>query len=211
MTDDETLIREAPRELLELAVATRPDWDRDDAWSALLAARAAGWPWTRTVHETVQLMLMPDGEPAGLRHAARPPMARTDPGTLAADLKAKALAACERASETWKTQTRSEDPAEDALGEVIRVLAETCEQARQRGKRGVSRMARRTVRAEPERAAAVALAKAVIAGDLAGAGRVLSAKRTPAQWRDLALLLASSADPEFLAFGALEGAEPEAA
>lgn len=99
-------IREAPRELQALAVAVRPDWDPEETWNALLAARTAGWPWTRTVHETVQLMMMPDGDPAGLRHAARAPMARTVPGTLPADLKTRVLTACETAAEAYRREGR---------------------------------------------------------------------------------------------------------
>lgn len=118
MTDDKPLIQEAPQELLALAVAVRPDWNPEETWNALLAARTAGWAWTRTVHETVRLMLVPDGEPSGLRHAARAPLARSEPGKLAPDLRARALAACESATAAHRRKDRDEaaGPAWSPLG-----------------------------------------------------------------------------------------------
>lgn len=63
--------REAPRELLALACATRPDWDREAAWQALHAAHDAGWDWGRTLKRAVALMLREDGDPRELRDEAR--------------------------------------------------------------------------------------------------------------------------------------------
>ncbi|HMG64530.1 MAG TPA: hypothetical protein VK599_16425 [Streptosporangiaceae bacterium] len=45
--DDGTRAREAPRELLSLACATRPDWTREETWNAIHAARTAGLEWDR--------------------------------------------------------------------------------------------------------------------------------------------------------------------
>lgn len=103
MTD----IHDAPRELLALALAMREDWDRDDTWNALLAARAAGWDFTRTVREVVRLLLREDSEPRELRHAARPPIAAPEhPGSLPGDLRAQALADCEAAAESLRHRER---------------------------------------------------------------------------------------------------------
>jgi hypothetical protein len=66
-------IQAAPDELLALAAAMRPAWDRDVLAAALLAARQAGWTWDRTLAETVQLMRKADGSPWDLKRAAADP------------------------------------------------------------------------------------------------------------------------------------------
>jgi hypothetical protein len=105
-----TGIREAPRELLALAVAMREDWDRDETWNALLACRAAGWEFTRTALETVRLLVRLDSEPRELRHASKPPIAAPEhPGSLDADLRAQALAAAEAATEAQRQAGRDTD------------------------------------------------------------------------------------------------------
>jgi hypothetical protein len=105
-----TGICEAPRELLALAVAVRPDWDRDEAWDALLACRAAGWEFTRTLLATVRLLVREDAEPRELVHASRPPLAPGQPGTLDAALRAEALQAAEAATKAQRQQKRSREP-----------------------------------------------------------------------------------------------------
>jgi hypothetical protein len=45
--DSESPVREAPRELLALACAVRPDWDEAETWNAMHAAKTAGLDWTR--------------------------------------------------------------------------------------------------------------------------------------------------------------------
>jgi hypothetical protein len=45
--DSESPVREAPRELLALACAVRPDWDEGETWNAMHAAKTAGLDWTR--------------------------------------------------------------------------------------------------------------------------------------------------------------------
>lgn len=61
----------AQAELADFAVATRPDLDRDDVEGALMALRAAGWPWRRVLVQTA-LMLAHGEEPRDLRAATRP-------------------------------------------------------------------------------------------------------------------------------------------
>lgn len=77
----------ALEELLDLAVKTRQDIRRDDLHGAVLAARAAGWTWARTLVEVAQ-MLARGEEPRDLRTATtalpwqqrrhRRPLERTD-------------------------------------------------------------------------------------------------------------------------------------
>ena len=76
MTDakETPLVQPASRELTDLAVTMRPDWDRDDLSGALVAAKTAGWSWERTFREVSRLLLLDDGEPAALRHAAATPL-----------------------------------------------------------------------------------------------------------------------------------------
>lgn len=100
-----TEVREAPRELLELALAAREDWDRDQAWNALLAARSAGWTFGRILREVVRLLLIEDSRPADLRYAAGETRV-TAPGRLPEDLRSQALADCEAATEVMRQQRR---------------------------------------------------------------------------------------------------------
>ena len=78
-TDPVPDIQAAPDELLALARAMRPAWDHDTLAAALLAAKAAGWSWDRTLAETVRLMRDPDGSPWDLRRAAADPFHRSVP------------------------------------------------------------------------------------------------------------------------------------
>lgn len=97
--------REAPRELLALAVAMREDWDKDQTWSALHAAHDAGWTPGRMLREITRLLLIEDSSPGDLRIVAGE--TRTaPPGRLPEDLRAQALAACQDASEAQRHQTR---------------------------------------------------------------------------------------------------------
>jgi hypothetical protein len=68
-------LRPAQSELLDLAAATRPDIHRQDLEGAIIACHDAGWPWKRTLSETVQ-MLCRGEEPRDLREATRDPMKR---------------------------------------------------------------------------------------------------------------------------------------
>ena len=54
----------------------RDDWDRDQTWNALLAARAAGWPWERVAREVWRLLWVADSEPGDLKRAAAKPLDR---------------------------------------------------------------------------------------------------------------------------------------
>ena len=54
--------REAPRELLAFACATRPDWDRDEIWSAMHAARTAGLGWDKLALRLMAIALR-EGDP----------------------------------------------------------------------------------------------------------------------------------------------------
>lgn len=75
-------VRPAMAELVALAVAVRPDWDADRLRDALVACHQAGWPWTRTMRQTVELLCDESGAPRDLAAAARNPLRRQapDPG-----------------------------------------------------------------------------------------------------------------------------------
>jgi hypothetical protein len=58
-----SLVREAPRELLSLACAVRPDWTREETWNAIHAARTAGLPWARIAAGLVGIALREEDPP----------------------------------------------------------------------------------------------------------------------------------------------------
>ena len=64
-----TEIQPAARELAALAYAMR-GWDPEHTMSAMIAAKNAGWDFERTAREVFRLLMLEDGEPAALRHAA---------------------------------------------------------------------------------------------------------------------------------------------
>lgn len=67
------MIQPAPQQLLDLAAAMRPDWDREQTSLALVAARNAGWEWTRTVLAVARLLCDEKARPQDLAAAARKP------------------------------------------------------------------------------------------------------------------------------------------
>lgn len=88
--------REAPRELLAFACATRPDWDRDDVWNAMHAARTAGLGWDKLALRLMGIALReedPPSRPRELWDFARGITARTAARTPPADHVAGAIAA----------------------------------------------------------------------------------------------------------------------
>lgn len=103
-----TEINEAPRELLALAVAARPDWDHDQTWNALLAVRTAGWPFGRILREIIRLLLIEDSRPVDLRIVAGETRV-APPGTLPDDLRTVALAAAEAATERQRQRAKDAD------------------------------------------------------------------------------------------------------
>ena len=72
----ETAIQPAQPELLALAKAMRPEWDTDTLAAAFIAAKNAGWTWTRTFTETCRLLTDEDAGPRDLRAAAASPVRR---------------------------------------------------------------------------------------------------------------------------------------
>jgi hypothetical protein len=70
-----TEIQEARRELAILAAAMR-GWDPEHTMSAMLAAKNAGWDFALVSREVFRLLLLEDGEPAGLRNLVRNATAR---------------------------------------------------------------------------------------------------------------------------------------
>lgn len=66
-------------QLLALARAMRPEWDHDVLGSAILAAKNAGWTWTRTFTETARLLTDEDASPWDLKRAAANPLRREQP------------------------------------------------------------------------------------------------------------------------------------
>lgn len=97
--DPDTPFHDAPRELLDLACAFRPDWDRNDTWGALHAAHDAGWPPERILKRTAALLLRADSEPRELRDeaAATRPLPPSGP-----DVAARGLALARQALEQRK-------------------------------------------------------------------------------------------------------------
>jgi hypothetical protein len=83
-------IEPATPQLLDLAAEMRPDWDRDQLSLALVAARNAGWTWTRTITATVRLLCDVKAVPHDLAVAARSPLERAVPADP--DVAAAALA-----------------------------------------------------------------------------------------------------------------------
>ena len=69
-----TEIQPAARELAALAAAMR-GWDAEETLAAILAAKHAGWTFEQVYREVSRLLLLEDGTPASLRHAARAPAA----------------------------------------------------------------------------------------------------------------------------------------
>lgn len=100
-----TEVREAPRELLAYALAMRDDWDRDLTWNALLACKAANWPWKRIHEEMSRLLFVDDSSPEELRHAAGgtrlPRTGRELTLEEREELRSAALARCEKATERF--------------------------------------------------------------------------------------------------------------
>ena len=69
----------APDQLADLARAMRPEWDHDVLTAAIVAAKNAGWTWTRTFTETARLLTDPHASPWDLKHAAASPKERDLP------------------------------------------------------------------------------------------------------------------------------------
>lgn len=62
-----TEIREAPRELVALALALRPDWSETETWTALQACRTAAFDWPRIVRKLIDLALQDEPVPTSPR------------------------------------------------------------------------------------------------------------------------------------------------
>jgi hypothetical protein len=75
----------APKQLADLAAAMRPEWDRDVLSSAIVAAKNAGWTWTRTFAETARLLTDENATPWDLKRAAASPLRRDQPDPAAAE------------------------------------------------------------------------------------------------------------------------------
>jgi hypothetical protein len=98
MTDPDAghLVREASRELLDLACATRPDWTREETWNAIHAARTAGLDWERLALRLLGIAFRKESPPSrpgelwdfarGIttKAAERPPPAEHVAGAIAA-------------------------------------------------------------------------------------------------------------------------------
>ena len=71
-----TAIQPARDELLALAAAMRPDWDRRDLAGALMSAANNGWPWPRAFLATARLLADPDATPRDLLAEIASPLER---------------------------------------------------------------------------------------------------------------------------------------
>lgn len=103
-----TEVQPAAPKLRDLAVASRPDWDREKTWNALLAAHAAGWPFARALREITRLLLIEDSSPDDLRFAAGETRADR-PGHLPDDLRASVLTAAGDATRRLREQARASE------------------------------------------------------------------------------------------------------
>jgi hypothetical protein len=104
-----TEIREAPRELVALALALRPDWTETETWTALQACRTAAFDWPRIVRKLIDLALQDEPVPtsprdlwAAMRGIKSPAGAvgRLDPA-----VKAETLARLARVNDARNRQT----------------------------------------------------------------------------------------------------------
>jgi len=103
MTD----IQPAARELTALAYAMR-GWDPEHTMSAMLAAKNAGWDFERTAREVFRLLLLEDGDPAALRHAAASLLRPVD------SKPADSPSAAAKAREMYPNLRHRDDPPGDA-------------------------------------------------------------------------------------------------
>jgi hypothetical protein len=69
-------VQPAARELTDLAVAARKDWDRTQVEGAISSARSSGWSFPRVLLEVARLLVQEDSSPRDLTAAARAPLAR---------------------------------------------------------------------------------------------------------------------------------------
>jgi hypothetical protein len=102
-----TGIQPAARELTALAYAMR-GWDPEHTMAAMLAAKNAGWDFGRTFREVARLLLLEDGDPAALRHAA---------GSLLRPIDSKPAdgpAAAAKAREQYPNLRRRDNPQDAA-------------------------------------------------------------------------------------------------
>jgi hypothetical protein len=98
-----TEIFESPRELVAFVCAMRADWTEDETLTAIQACRTAGHDWSRIALGMVVLALRdetPPNRPRELWDDVWGSRSRTGPGgQLDPDAKARAVAACEAASD----------------------------------------------------------------------------------------------------------------
>ncbi len=71
-----TAIHPATPELLDLAAAMRPDWERRDLAGALMSAANNSWPWPRAFLATARLLADPDAQPRDLLAEIASPLER---------------------------------------------------------------------------------------------------------------------------------------
>lgn len=100
----------ASRELIAFAVAARPDWDEARTENALLAMRAAGWPWERAVMRIARAVTDPGQDPRDIVHDARPAMAAARKGGLLAEAKAALFEQAAAHAEQVRARDRGKAP-----------------------------------------------------------------------------------------------------
>lgn len=109
--------REAERELIAFARATRPDWTQQETWAAVYAARTAGLEWARLAIRLVDIAFSDEEPPTrprelwddvrGLRGQPRNgvPLDPDVKARLLEDLKSKTAPAVPRQAEAPATET----------------------------------------------------------------------------------------------------------
>jgi hypothetical protein len=113
-----TEIREAPRELVALALAIRPDWSEDEIWVAVQACKTAGFEWPRVVRNLIDLALKDEPaptRPGELWDAVRGIKSPAVAGRLDPEARARAIEACE--ASPWGRATGPQ-PRLTATGEL---------------------------------------------------------------------------------------------
>ncbi len=95
-----TVICPATPELLALAAAMRPDWDRRDLSGALTSAANNGWPWPRAFLAACRLLADPDATPRDLLAEIPSPLERNARPLSPADNARRAAEAKARLDES---------------------------------------------------------------------------------------------------------------
>jgi hypothetical protein len=109
-----TEIFESPRELLAFVCGMRRDWDPDETWTAILAARTAQYGWPRIVRALIDLALRDEPTPTRPRELWDDVRGlRSLPGTgapLDPGVKERLIADCQAVTDSYRHGTTGGQP-----------------------------------------------------------------------------------------------------